>query len=114
LAYDEPWGWMLPVRHALGALLLEDKKYEYAEDVFRTDLYFGYKSKFLKGNNCKRARCLVHPENPWALSGLAQALEAQKKFDEAKAISKKLEEIKKKNGTFEKLKKSCMCSLKDI
>ena len=23
LAYDEPWGWMSPVRHALGALLLE-------------------------------------------------------------------------------------------
>jgi hypothetical protein len=23
LPYDEPWGWMQPVRHALGALLLE-------------------------------------------------------------------------------------------
>ena len=23
LAYDEPWGWMQPIRHALGALLLE-------------------------------------------------------------------------------------------
>jgi hypothetical protein len=24
LVYDEPWGWMQPVRHALGALLLEE------------------------------------------------------------------------------------------
>ena len=23
LKYDEPWGWMVPVRHALGALMLE-------------------------------------------------------------------------------------------
>ena len=23
LIYDEPWGWMQPPRHALGALLLE-------------------------------------------------------------------------------------------
>lgn len=23
LPYDEPWGWMVPTRHALGALLLE-------------------------------------------------------------------------------------------
>ena len=23
LPYDEPWGWMQPTRHALGALLLE-------------------------------------------------------------------------------------------
>ena len=23
LVYDEPWGWMQPPRHALGALLLE-------------------------------------------------------------------------------------------
>ena len=23
LAYEEPWGWMMPARHALGALLLE-------------------------------------------------------------------------------------------
>ena len=23
LNYDEPWGWMMPVRHSLGAVLLE-------------------------------------------------------------------------------------------
>ena len=24
--YDKPWGWMQPTRHALGALLLEQKQ----------------------------------------------------------------------------------------
>uniref|UniRef100_UPI001CC11361 hypothetical protein n=1 Tax=Pseudomonas sp. BF-RE-03 TaxID=2832359 RepID=UPI001CC11361 len=28
LPYDEPWGWMQPVRHALGALLLEQDRSE--------------------------------------------------------------------------------------
>lgn len=56
LHYDEPWGWMQPARHALGALLLEQGHYEEAEQVFREDL--------------KR-----HPKNLWALQGLQDALE---------------------------------------
>ena len=32
LPYDEPWGWMQPVRHALGALLLEQGRAAEAED----------------------------------------------------------------------------------
>lgn len=35
LAYDEPWGWMVPSRHALGALLLEQDHVEEATQVFR-------------------------------------------------------------------------------
>ena len=35
LNYDEPWGWMQPVRHALGALLLEQGHLEEAEKVLR-------------------------------------------------------------------------------
>ena len=35
LVYDEPWGWMVPTRHALGALLLEQGHIEEATDVFR-------------------------------------------------------------------------------
>ena len=38
LIYDEPPGWMLPVRHALGALLMADGKFEEAEQVYREDL----------------------------------------------------------------------------
>ena len=36
LPYDEPWGWMQPTRHALGALLLEQGHVEEAESVYRT------------------------------------------------------------------------------
>ena len=34
LPYDEPWGWMQPPRHALGALLLEQGRVEEAEAVY--------------------------------------------------------------------------------
>jgi len=66
LNYDEPWGWMQPVRHALGALLLEQAHIEEAEDVFRADL--------------RR-----HPRNGWALMGLAEALERGGNLEEAAA-----------------------------
>src|SRR5216684_5350554 len=38
LPYDEPWGWMQPIRHALGALLLEQGRAAEAEAVYREDL----------------------------------------------------------------------------
>lgn len=53
LRYDEPWGWMMPPRHALGALLLEAGRVADAEAVYREDL--------------RR-----HPENGWSLHGLAE------------------------------------------
>jgi len=56
LNYDEPWGWMQPARHALGALLLEQGRLEEAESVYRADL--------------RR-----HPHNIWSLHGLAECLE---------------------------------------
>ena len=34
LVYDEPPGWMLPVRHALGALLMSAGRYAEAEEVY--------------------------------------------------------------------------------
>lgn len=64
LRYDEPWGWMQPVRHALGALLLEQGRVAEAEAVYREDL----------------AR---HPDNGWALTGLAECLERRGGKDEA-------------------------------
>lgn len=53
LRYDEPWGWMMPPRHALGALLLEAGDAAAAGDVYRADL-------------------AQHPDNGWALHGLAE------------------------------------------
>jgi hypothetical protein len=67
LAYDEPSDWFFPVRHLLGAALLRAGTAREAEDVYREDL--------------RR-----HPENGWALFGLAQSLSAQHKDTEAQAV----------------------------
>lgn len=72
LVYDEPPGWMLPVRHALGALMMADGRYAECEAVYREDL--------------RRNR-----GNMWALTGLKLALEAQGKSDEARAVGEQLE-----------------------
>jgi tetratricopeptide (TPR) repeat protein len=69
LAYDEPADWFVPVRHQLGALLLEAGKARDAETIYREDL--------------RR-----HPKNGWALFGLAQALRAQKKDSEAAQVDR--------------------------
>jgi tetratricopeptide (TPR) repeat protein len=65
LPYDEPWGWMQPVRHALGALLLEQGRAAEAEAVYREDLGLG--------GSLPRAQ--IHPDNLWALRGLLDCLE---------------------------------------
>jgi tetratricopeptide (TPR) repeat protein len=64
LHYDEPWGWMQPAAHALGALLLEQGRLDEAEAVYRDDL----------------AR---HPGNGWSLHGLAECLERRGAVEEA-------------------------------
>lgn len=64
LVYDEPPGWMVPVRHALGALLMDAGRYADAEAVYRED----------------QER---NPNNGWSLLGLQLALKAQNKFLEA-------------------------------
>jgi len=72
-AYDEPADWFYPMRHYLGAALLDARKPKEAEAVFREDL--------------RR-----NPGNGWALHGLAAALAAQGKKDEAAATRAKFEE----------------------
>jgi tetratricopeptide (TPR) repeat protein len=67
LPYDEPWGWMQPSRHALGALLFEQGRLAEAESVFREDLGLG--------GTLPRAQ--IHPANVWALRGLHDCLEAR-------------------------------------
>jgi len=64
LPYDEPWGWMQPTRHALGALLLEQGRDEEAEAVYRADL----------GLDGTLSRACQHPDNVWSLHGLAECL----------------------------------------
>jgi len=64
LEYDEPWGWMQPARHALGALLLEHGELDEAEAVYRADL----------GLDATLPRPCQHPGNVWALHGLHECL----------------------------------------
>ena len=68
LNYTEPWAWMHPPRHALGALLAEQGRLEEAETVFREDL------GLLDGV----PRCCQHPGNIWALRGLLACVEGKR------------------------------------
>jgi tetratricopeptide (TPR) repeat protein len=80
LPYDEPWGWMQPVRHALGALLLERDRTEEAEAIYREDLGLG--------GDVPRAQ--IHPDNVWALRGLLDCLERRGETREASLIRQRL------------------------
>ncbi len=89
LKYDEPPGWLIPVRHSLGAVLMRAGRFAEAEEVYREDL--------------KRI-----PDNGWSLFGLAESLRAQKKNDD---------EVAATNATFKriwakadvKINSSCLC-----
>ena len=80
LAYDEPWGWMQPTRHALGALLLEQGQIGEAEAVYRADL--GYDGTL--------SRACQHPDNVWSLHGYVECLERLGRTDEAGIVRQKL------------------------
>lgn len=88
LRYDEPWGWAQPVRHALGALLLEQGRVEEAEGVYRHDLE-------------------LHPGNGWALHGLSECLSKSGRADEAKAVDARFRSAWTRADT--KIKASCFC-----
>ena len=72
LGYSEPEDWHYPVRLYLGTVLLEAGKPAEAETAFREDLK-------------------KHPENGWALFGLAQALDAQSKRPDAADARKRFD-----------------------
>jgi cytochrome c-type biogenesis protein CcmH/NrfG len=89
LKYDEPPGWLIPVRHSLGAVLMKQQRFAEAEQVYRDDL----------------ARL---PGNGWSLLGLAESLRAQKKNDEEAAKTKaKFENVWAKADL--KINSSCLC-----
>jgi len=80
LPYDEPWGWMQPTRHALGALLLEQNRVEEAEAVYRADL----------GIDGTLARACQHPDNVWSLHGFHECLVRLGRLDEAAIVEPRL------------------------
>ena len=65
LRYSEPWPWMHPPRHALGALLLEQGRLEEAEQIYRADL----------GLDDTVRRCLQNRDNVWSLHGYHECLQ---------------------------------------
>lgn len=69
LLYSEPPDWPQPVRHSLGAVLLEAGRPVDAETVYREDL-------------------VRHRGNGWALFGLLESLRAQGKTAEANKVEK--------------------------
>lgn len=56
--YDEPWPWMMPSRHALGALLTEQGHLDEAEKVLQEDL-------------------VKYPKNLFGLKGMVEVLRKQ-------------------------------------
>ncbi|MCT7354453.1 hypothetical protein N4P33_20165 [Streptomyces sp. 15-116A] len=80
LPYDEPWGWMQPTRHALGALLLEQGRVAEAEAVYRADL----------GLDATLPRPLQHPGNVWALHGFHECLVRGGRHGEAAIVAQQL------------------------
>ncbi|WP_282151331.1 tetratricopeptide repeat protein [Ruegeria atlantica] len=80
LPYDEPWGWMQPARHALGALLYEQGHMAEAEAVYREDLGLGG----------TLSRASIHPDNVWSLKGLHDCLKARGESVEIKLIKQRL------------------------
>ncbi len=88
LRYDEPPDWIQPVRHALGAALLQAGRFAEAESVFREDL-----AKL--------------PGNGWGLYGLSRALQLQKKTAEAATVEKQFDDVWKRADL--KIKSACLC-----
>jgi tetratricopeptide (TPR) repeat protein len=86
--YTEPPNWIQPVRHALGATLLDAKRYADAEVVYREDLEH-------------------YPENGWSLYGLSRSLKSQGKQDEARGVAIRFEKAWKHADV--KLSSSCFC-----
>jgi tetratricopeptide (TPR) repeat protein len=72
LAYSEPAHWFLPTRHILGAVLIKAGRASDAEAVYRDDL-------------------TRHPNNGWALYGLAQSLSMQGRAGEARTTQQQFE-----------------------
>lgn len=100
LPYDEPWGWMQPTRHALGALFLEQGRVDEAEAVYREDLG-------LRGD---LSRAQIHPDNVWSLRGLNDCLSAKGKeaTTEGRLIAQRLALAESRSDS--RVGASCFCA----
>jgi tetratricopeptide (TPR) repeat protein len=99
LPYDEPWGWMQPARHALGALLLERGRLTEAEAVYRADL----------GLDATLARPCQHPGNVWSLHGYHECLARLGKHEQAGIVRQQLKIAAARADV--PIRSSCYCRL---
>ena len=97
LAYSEPWPWMHPPRHALGALLLEQGHIEEAMQHYGDDL----------GINDTLPRCLQHRDNIWALHGYLECLKRLGRSEGIEVFQQKLNRAVKNADT--DINSSCCC-----
>lgn len=88
LRYDEPPGWILPVRHALGATLMQENRLVEAQRVYEEDLE-------------------RRPGNGWSLFGLAESLTRQNRHVEAMPVREQFEEVWRKADV--RIRSSCLC-----
>ncbi len=99
MLYDEPWAWMQPARHALGALLMEQERYEEAEAVYRADL----------GLDDTLRRPCQHPDNVWSLHGLHECLKRRGETVESVVIKQRLDLVSARTDL--PIKASCYCRM---
>jgi hypothetical protein len=97
LNYSEPWSWMHPPRHALGALLLAQGHIDEAEQVYRADL----------GINGVLMRAKRHLNNVWSLHGLAECLRVKGNAAELAIVEPQLELAMAR--TDQPITSSCYC-----
>ena len=97
LHYSEPWPWMHPPRHALGALLLAQGQYSEAEAVYRADL----------GLSNDVYRCAQHRNNVWALHGLVECLRHRGESEERQLLESRLRLAMTKTDV--EINSSCCC-----
>ena len=88
LIYMEPPEWTMPVRHTLGAVLVDAGRYEDAEKVYRADL-----AKW--------------PENGWSLFGLAKCLRARDATGEAEQVERRFKKAWSNADT--RISSTCLC-----
>jgi tetratricopeptide (TPR) repeat protein len=88
LRYMEPPEWMQPVRHTLGAVLVDARRYREAERVYREDL-----KKW--------------PENGWSLHGLSRCLRARGADEEAGKVEARFRNVWSRADA--PIGSSCLC-----
>ncbi|KAL4950809.1 hypothetical protein BDW69DRAFT_196953 [Aspergillus filifer] len=102
LPFAEPWGWMVPARHAFAALSLEQGRVEDASQAYAEDLGIVQTPK----------RSHQHPGNVWALHGYHECLVRLGRLDEAGRIKQELDGALQDADV--EITSSCFCRLGDI